>query len=232
MVGREGCDEALRRILACGLVPGFSAADERAARGVSGAIAGGGCDVLEFFNRGPGALDVFVRLAAWAKKALPGILLGAGTITNQEEAWAFSEAGAAFLVGPNLDLDVARFCAERDMLYVPGCGTATEVSQAFRAGLRLVKLFPARELGGLAFLKALLGPFPGALFMPSGGVDTDADSLARWFAAGAACVSVGGALVSEAIIANEDWATLRADTARVMGVVRRFQTHQDERGQK
>jgi 2-dehydro-3-deoxyphosphogluconate aldolase/(4S)-4-hydroxy-2-oxoglutarate aldolase len=221
MAVREGHDGALLRIRGCGLVPGFSAADELVARAVAQAIAGGGCEVLEFFNRGPGALDVFRQLAGWAKDALPGVLLGAGTITNPEEATAFSGAGAAFLVGPNLDLEVARLCSERDTLYVPGCATATEVSQALRAGVSLVKLFPARELGGPAFVKALLGPFPGTLFMPSGGVETEDESLARWFAAGAACVSVGGALVSDSVMASGDWARLRADTARVMAVVRR-----------
>jgi 2-dehydro-3-deoxyphosphogluconate aldolase/(4S)-4-hydroxy-2-oxoglutarate aldolase len=207
------------RIIERGVMPNFATGDPETAIGVARAILEGGCDVLEFLNRGPGAAAAFEALAAWARAEAPSLLLGAGTITEPASAAQFINAGAAFIVGPNFNAEVAAICGRLGVPYVPGCGTATEVSNALAAGADIVKLFPAPFLGGPPAVRALLGPFPHALFMPSGGVETDEASLRGWFAAGVAAVSIGGALISADVLARRDWAALTAETARVVKTI-------------
>ena len=203
-----------------GLMPNFATTDEAAAIGVAQAVLAGGCPVLEFLNRGDGAAATFECLAAWARTNAPDLLLGAGTITEAGTAARFINSGARFVVGPNFNPDVAVVCNRLGIPYVPGCGTATEMSDALAAGADIVKFFPAPFLGGPPAVKALLGPFPDMLVMPSGGVETSRESLEGWFAAGVAAVSVGGSLISAQILAERDWARLEEETARVIGIVR------------
>jgi 2-dehydro-3-deoxyphosphogluconate aldolase/(4S)-4-hydroxy-2-oxoglutarate aldolase len=207
------------RILSTKLMPNFATSHDEISRGVARAVLAGGCDVLEFLNRGDGAAACFARLAEWARKEAPALLLGAGTITEPGSAAQFINAGALFIVGPNFHPGVADVCNRAGIPYVPGCGTATEVSNAMAAGSDIIKFFPAPFLGGPAAVKALRGPFPQVLFMPSGGVETDLASLQAWFGAGVAAVSVGGALVSEKIVLERDWNTLEDETHRVMALI-------------
>lgn len=209
------------QLLEVGVMPNFASTDDEVAVGVARAVLAGGCPVLEFLNRGVGAAGTFERLAAWARAEAPGLLLGAGTITEPASAAQFINAGAAFIVGPNFHPEVARLCNRLGIPYVPGCGTATEVGDALAAGVDIVKFFPAPSLGGPAAIRAILGPYPHALLMPSGGVETGETALRAWFEAGVAAVSIGGTLISSRILADRDWSTLAADTASVMAIVGR-----------
>jgi 2-dehydro-3-deoxyphosphogluconate aldolase/(4S)-4-hydroxy-2-oxoglutarate aldolase len=208
-----------RRILECGLMPNFATADANTAIAIARALVEGGCPVVEFLNRGAGAAAAFERLAEWARRESPGMLLGAGTITEAGSAAQFINAGAEFIVAPNLNRGVAAVCNRLGVPYIPGCGTATEISDALAAGVDVVKLFPAPFLGGPAAVRALRGPFPHVQLMPSGGVEADDDSLRAWFEAGVAAVSVGGALVSGRIVAEGRWDQLRAETSRVVATI-------------
>jgi 2-dehydro-3-deoxyphosphogluconate aldolase/(4S)-4-hydroxy-2-oxoglutarate aldolase len=212
---------AVVQILATRIVPNFSTSDPATARAVAGAVLAGGCPIFEFTNRTGAAIDAFRSLAAAAREELPDVLLGAGTITVPRAAEQFIAAGARFIVGPNFHPGVAGICAGAGVAYIPGCATPSEVVQAIEAGASLIKIFPAAQLGGPAFIKALLGPFPDARFMPSGGVRIDADSIDGWFGVGAACLSIGSDLFPAAAIAAGDWAAITANVASVMAVARR-----------
>jgi 2-dehydro-3-deoxyphosphogluconate aldolase/(4S)-4-hydroxy-2-oxoglutarate aldolase len=209
-----------KRILECGLMPNFATGDGQQAICVAMALHEGGCPLVEFLNRGPGAAGAFAELAAWQRRHAPGMLLGAGTITEPATAAQFIHAGAEFIVAPNFNIEVAAVCHRLGIPYIPGCGTATEMSDAMASGVDIVKFFPAPFLGGPAAVRALLGPFPHALVMPSGGVETDEASLRAWFGAGVAAVSVGGALVSQTSVESGDWDGLSRETARVMELIR------------
>ena len=200
-------------ILESGLMPNFATDDIEVARGIAQACADGGCSLLEFLNRGVGAPAAFGALAPWMREHTPNVLLGAGTVLDGPTAAQFIHAGAAFIVAPNLNPDVAKVCNRLAIPYIPGCGTATEISNAMEMGVDIVKFFPAPFLGGPAAVKALLGPFPQAMFMPSGGVEVDEASLRAWFGAGVAAVSVGGSLLAPDLIAARDWPAL-ADRIR------------------
>jgi 2-dehydro-3-deoxyphosphogluconate aldolase/(4S)-4-hydroxy-2-oxoglutarate aldolase len=53
----------------------------------------------------------------------------------------------------------------------PGCVTPTEIIAAMKAGINIVKFFPANVYGGVKAIKALSGPFPNLKFVPTGGID-------------------------------------------------------------
>ncbi len=200
----------LNEIVRVGVMPNFYVDDAAAAATIARAAVVGGCTVLEFVNRGPSAVDVFTTLAAEARRDLPSLVLGAGTVTEPATAAQYVNAGARFIVGPNLNVDVARLCARRGAVYAAGVATATELSAALEAGADLLKLFPARELGGPAAVRALLGPFAHAPIMPSGGVSADAAEVRAYVEAGAVCLSIGGALFPRDAIAAGDWPRLEA----------------------
>lgn len=106
-------------------------------------------------------------------KEFPDMNIGAGTIINLEQAQKAVESGAKFLVSPGLSAEVAKFASAKNIPYFPGCVTPTEIMQALKLGISVVKFFPANVYGGLKAIKALSGPFPQVKFIPTGGVDLD-----------------------------------------------------------
>ena len=105
------------------------------------------------------------------REQFPEMIVGAGTIVNEQQARDAVEAGAQFIVSPGLSAAVANVCKEADIPYLPGCVTPTEIMAALELGINVVKFFPANIYGGLKAIKALAGPFPQVKFMPTGGVD-------------------------------------------------------------
>lgn len=106
-------------------------------------------------------------------KEFPDMNIGAGTIINLEQAQKAVDSGAKFLVSPGLSAEVAKFASAKSIPYFPGCVTPTEIMQALKLGISVVKFFPANVYGGLKAIKALSGPFPQVKFIPTGGVDLD-----------------------------------------------------------
>lgn len=125
------------------------------------------------------AAEVTFRTAA-AKDAIraisenyPDMLVGAGTVLSVDQVKAAVEAGAKFIVAPGFDPEVVDYCIANDIPVFPGCVTPTELTQAYKRGLEIVKFFPAGEYGGLKTIKALSGPFPMMRFIPTGGVNAE-----------------------------------------------------------
>lgn len=147
----------------------------------------GGVQVMEVTWTTPGAAQILSELLRGA----PHVLWGAGTVLTAAMAEEAVAVGAQFLVAPDFDEGVWQVAQQHQMPYIPGVWTATEVAQALRRGLTVLKLFPARS-GGPAHMQSLHEPFPGAQFIPTGGV-TPTNSQ-EWLAAGAVAVGMGGAL--------------------------------------
>lgn len=210
----------LRTILTEGLVPLFHHDDAEVAKQVVRAVAEGGGSVVEFTNRGDGAHEVFAHLQRYCRRELPGFLIGAGSVSDPATAALYLNLGADFVVGPVLAPDVAAVCNRRKVAYLPGCGTATEVSQAEALGCEIVKLFPGSAVGGPGFVRAVLGPSPWSLLMPTGGVDTTEESLRSWFDAGAAAVGLGSKLLTKELVRDRDWEALSSSVATTLGRIR------------
>lgn len=211
--------EVLATINREGVVPVFYDADIGITKEVARRLVAGGISTIEFTNRGDGAVRVFAELIAWARTELPQLVVGVGTVTQAGTAVHVIDIGANFVFAPNLNPEVAAACNERNVPYVPGCGTLSEIQQAYRLGCDMVKLFPAGEIGGPGFLKAVHAPCPWVRAVPTGGVDPTVESLRAWYDAGAPAVGMGSKLLTREIIADKDWQALERKVAETVAAV-------------
>ncbi|MCP4539105.1 MAG: bifunctional 4-hydroxy-2-oxoglutarate aldolase/2-dehydro-3-deoxy-phosphogluconate aldolase [Chloroflexi bacterium] len=212
--------QVLNTIIETGLVPVFYHADVEVAKKIVAACAEGGAKVVEFTNRGDMAPEVFKELSRYVSSELPRTILGIGSIIDAPTAAMYIAYGANFVVGPVLNEQVARLCNRRKVAYSPGCGSATEISQAEELGVEIVKVFPGSAVGGPAFAKAVLGPCPWTSLMPTGGVDATQESIDAWFGAGVACVGIGSKLIRKDLVAAGDWVEITANVRRVLQWIR------------
>lgn len=204
--------EVIQTILEQRLVPLFYNPDVETGKNVLRACYEGGARILEFTNRGDFAQDVFAELNHFVLKELPEMVLGIGSVNDAPTAAMYMQLGANFIVGASFREDIARICNRRKVLYVPGCGSLTEIGTAEEMGCEFVKLFPG-SVYGPGFVKAIKGPSPWTRIMPTGGVSTDTENLKSWFDAGVSAVGMGSKMISKDILDNRDWDSL-ADRVR------------------
>jgi 2-dehydro-3-deoxyphosphogluconate aldolase/(4S)-4-hydroxy-2-oxoglutarate aldolase len=212
--------QVLNTMYGTGLVPVFYHADLETARNVVGAVSKGGCKLVEFVNRGDHAFEVFNELEKHFAKADPSLILGAGSIVDPYTAALYINCGANFIVGPVLNREVGVICNRRKIPYSPGCGSASEISQAEELGCEIVKVFPGGQVGGPAFVKAVLGPMPWTRLMPTGGVSPTRESLTEWFGAGIACAGMGSKLVTKDLIAKKDWKGIENKVRETLALIK------------
>ena len=173
-------------------------------RALAGALVAGGVSVVEITLTTPGALAGVRDLTALD---VPGAVVGAGTVLDERSAHDVIAAGARFVVSPTLDDAVMRCCREANVPCMPGALTPRELLEASRAGASHIKLFPA-SLVGPRYIREVLAPLPFLRLVPSGGVSLD--NAGDWIRAGAIAVSVGSALVSPSLVAEQAWHRLTA----------------------
>lgn len=206
-------------MISSGMVPVFYHKDIQVCKDVLKACYEGGARVFEFTNRGDFAHEVFGELVKWAAKDLPEMILGAGTVIDPATAALYIQLGANFIVSPSLNSEVAKICNRRKIAYCPGCGSATEISQAEEYGVEIVKIFPGMQVGGPEFVKAVLGPMPWSNIMPTGGVEPEADNLKKWFDAGVACVGMGSRLMVKDANGNFDLDAIRTTCRNALATI-------------
>jgi 2-dehydro-3-deoxyphosphogluconate aldolase/(4S)-4-hydroxy-2-oxoglutarate aldolase len=183
-------DEVIHEIAEIGIVPVVRAASVEEANRAVEAICAGGVPVVEITMTVPNAISVIQEVA---QKYGSRVLVGAGTVTNAEQAEQCIRAGAEFLVSPGLSAAVLSVARTHGKLAIPGALTPTELMNAHEHGARLVKIFPCGNVGGPKYIKSLKAPFPQASLIPTGGVN--AANAAEFIAAGAFALGVGADLV-------------------------------------
>ena len=186
-------DRTLKRTEELGLLAVVRGESRGAAVEVSEALVEGGVLGIEITFTTPDAPKVIRDLD---EEYGDLILLGAGTVTTQEQVEQAAEAGATFLVSPGCDPNLLPAMLGTGLLVLPGTLTPSEVMLARGLGAQAVKLFPGSS-GGPSYLKALRGPFPDVPFVPTGGVSLE--NIADWFAAGTLAVGAGGALAPSSL---------------------------------
>ena len=180
--------EVMQRIENVGVVAVVRAENSQQAKKIALACMEGGIDSIEITFTVPGAEKVIEDLT---KEFGDTLLVGAGTVLDSETARIAILAGAKYIVSPAFDLETAKLCNRYQVPYMPGCMTLKEMITAMEAGADVIKVFPGSVFGP-DFIKAIKGPLPQAVLMPTGGVSID--NVDKWINNGCIAVGVGGNL--------------------------------------
>lgn len=173
------------------------------------AAARGGITALEITMN---STEPVAQIQAIREQVL-GVTVGAGTVLSVEEARIAQDAGAAFIVAPNVDEEVIRFCVAHGIPVFPGAMTPTEIWTAHVTGATMVKLFPAAELGP-GYIRALRGPFPQIDLLVTGGVDVK--NIGAFIQAGARGAAAGGNLFPKSALQSGDFAAVQQEAASLV----------------
>jgi len=206
-----------------GIVPIFYHKDPEICRNVIKACYDGGIKIFEFTNRGNYAHELFSDLNKWAEEELPDLVTGVGSVVDAGTASLYIQLGANFVVSPILNAEMARVCNRRKIMWVPGCGSMSEINYAEELGADIIKIFPGLSVGGPDFIKAIKGPCPWTSIMPTGGVEPTLENLREWFEAGATCVGIGSNLITREIVQKKDWKGLTKNVAGAVKLAKLFQ---------
>lgn len=186
--GRMNKWDVLKRIESVGVVAVVRAENAEKAIEISKACMAGGIDAIEVTFTVPGAHRVIETLNETFGDEL---IVGAGTVLDSETARIAILSGAKYIVSPAFDLETAKLCNRYQVPYMPGCMTMTEILRAMEAGADIIKVFPGSAFGP-SFIKAIKGPLPQTVLMPTGGVNLD--NVSEWIQNGCVAVGVGGGL--------------------------------------
>lgn len=157
------------KIQQTGIVPVVVLENATDAVPLAKALCEGGLPCAEVTFRTKAAKDS-IRIMT---KEFPEMFVGAGTVLTTEQVDQAVEAGAKFIVGPGFDPEIVDYCLGKDIPVFPGCVTPSEIAQAVKRGLKVVKFFPAESFGGAATIKALAAPYTDVKFMPTGGINAE-----------------------------------------------------------
>ena len=163
--------EALGQI---GLVPIITIDRAEDAVPLARALLAGGVGCAEITFRTIAAAEAIRRMISEVRE----MLVGAGTVLTVQQAKQAIQAGAQYIVSPGFDAAVVDWCLEHNIPVLPGVATPTEINMALVRGVKLLKFFPAEELGGVRMLKALYAPYQEVRFIPTGGIN--ATNLAQY----------------------------------------------------
>ena len=215
--------KVLAAMIEQGVIPVFYHPDAEVCAKVIQACANGGAKCIEFTNLGDFASHVFLEVTRHFAVADPSVIMGVGSIVDAPTAGLYIANGANFVVGPMTNAEVARVCNRRGIAYSPGCGSATEISEAQELGCEIVKVFPGGSVGGPEFVKNILGPMPWTKIMPTGGVEATEASLKAWFGAGIVACGIGSNLITKQLLDAQDYAGIEArvrDTVQLIKTIR------------
>ena len=211
-------EEIIGKMEKTGLVPVFNHDDSKTAKEVLVNAYEAGIKVFEFTNRGQNAFDVFSELVDIASQ-MDDLVLGIGTIWSVEDALKFLDAGAQFIVSPALIPEIGEVLNKRGILWIPGCGSVTEVHRAVKLEAKVIKVFPGNVLGP-DFVKAVKMVMPGINLMPTGGAKPTAKNLTGWFDAGVLCVGMGSQLFPKDLIKSGNFSKLQDEISDALSLVR------------
>ncbi len=207
--------EVLESILTNPIVPVYYNSDVTLTKAIIKACYDGGIRIFEFTNRGEKAAEVFEALVPFVSHECPGMLLGIGTIYDEETALKYIGMGTSFIVQPCTTPEVGEVCARYHVPWIPGVLTPTEIQTALRLGAGCVKIFPG-NLVGPGYIKALRGPMPEVKIMVTGGVEPTEASVKEWFGAGVNAVGIGSQMFKN----TEDLSILTNQVKALLEIIR------------
>ncbi|HHZ10281.1 MAG TPA: 2-dehydro-3-deoxy-phosphogluconate aldolase [Rhizobiales bacterium] len=186
------------------VIPVLRIEDVASAVPLARALAAGGLPMIEITLRTDAALEAIRRVAGEVEAAV----VGAGTVLNGGQFEDAAKAGSRFIVSPGCSASVFAAALDSEVPLLPGAITPGEIMTAAEHGLDFLKFFPAEQAGGTAFLKALVSPFAGVRFCPTGGVTA---ANARDYLALPNVACVGGSWVApDSLVKAREWDRIEA----------------------
>ncbi len=207
-------EQQLQVMVDTGIVAVIRASSSAELMDVIAALREGGVRAIEVTMTTPNALDVIKETT---ERFGSDVLVGVGSVLDAETARMAILAGAQFVVGPVLNLDMIRLCNRYDKVVVPGAFTPTEILAAWEAGADVVKVFPATKLGP-SFFKDVLGPLPQVRLTPTGGVTIE--TAPEFIKAGAVFVGAGTALVDKKAVAERRFEVITETAERFVSAIK------------
>ena len=178
------------------------------------ALYAGGLSCAEVTFR-TDAAEESIRLMS---EKYPDMLVGAGTVLTIEQVDRAVAAGAKFIVSPGFDPEIVDYCLEKNIPVFPGCITPSEVAQAVKRGLKVIKFFPAEQAGGVAMIKAMGAPYGMVKFMPTGGIS--AKNLSEYLSCSNIVCCGGSWMVKGDLIAEGKFDEITALTKEAVELVK------------
>ncbi len=206
--------DMIEKIQALGIVPVVVLQNADDAQPLAEALVRGGLPCAEVTFRTAAAEASIRRMT----QAYPDMLVGAGTVLTREQVDRAVAAGAAFIVSPGFDAEIVDYCLEKGIPVFPGCITPSEVAQAAKRGLKVVKFFPSEQFGGVDTLQALAAPYVGMRFMPTGGVNMD--NLAQYLGSKAVIACGGTWMVKSNLIEKGEFDKIARITEAAVNMVK------------
>ncbi len=200
-------------VAASRLIAVVTVEDWRAGAPLARALAAGGVRTVEITLRTAAGLDA-VRAAA---EEVPEAVVGCGTCLSVSDLEAAKAAGATFAVSPGTSAPMLEAAAAMGLGYLSGAANPSDVMTGLEHGYRTMKFFPAVPAGGLAYLKALAGPFPQMRFCPTGGIT--AETAGAFLALNTVPCLGGSWMAPEAAIRDGDWGRIEARAREATGAV-------------
>jgi len=209
----------INSITQSGILPLYFIDDEAVSIEVLRALYAAGIRAVEYTNRGKEAFSNFGALLNIRNNEMPDLFLGIGTLKTKADAEKYSDAGADFLISPGFVAEIAIVANDRNLLYIPGCMTPSEIIASENNGVQFIKLFPGNVLGP-QFMSSIRSVFPNLFFMPTGGVEPVKESVAAWFTAGVCAVGMGSNLITKDIIAQKDFESIKNNTEKLLHIIK------------
>jgi 2-dehydro-3-deoxyphosphogluconate aldolase/(4S)-4-hydroxy-2-oxoglutarate aldolase len=210
-------------IVGQGVLPLYFHEDEKISIEVMQALYDGGLRIIEYTNRGPEAMKNFEAMKKEAVRNMPGMLLALGTVMDVPTGRTAVHLGADCIISPGFIEGLDKYAAEKDILWIPGCMTPTDIIRANTAGIKMVKLFPGNILGP-DFMKGIRDIFPEMMFMPTGGVSPSRENLSAWFKAGVSAVGMGSTLISRPVLEKGDYAAITRMAKEVVVMIKEIKS--------
>ena len=148
------------------IIPVVVLDDIEKAVAIADALVAGGIAIMEITLRTPNALAIIKQI----RSNVPQMIVGAGTVLNDDQYHRAISHGAQFIVSPGLSGELAHVSTEYDIPFLPGAVTPSEIMHAMASGFNYLKFFPAESYNGYSVLKALASPFAEMKFCPTGGI--------------------------------------------------------------
>lgn len=209
-------NDILTRIQKLCIVPVVVLNDAKDASPLAKALCEGGLPCAEVTFRTEAA-EESIRIMS---SEYPDMLVGAGTVLTIDQVDRAVAAGAKFIVSPGFDPEIVDYCIEKEIPIFPGCITPSEIAEAVKRGLKVVKFFPAEQFGGVATIKALAAPYTSVKFMPTGGVS--AKNLEEYLSCDKIVACGGSWMVKGDLVAAGDFEKITELTKEAAAPVARF----------